>query len=149
MRSVTRYQANDGSEWDTAEKAHKRDAMSSAVDSAMCLLRDVPSELNWEGFVQQDPETIREVKRRLFEIANVHGVLKWWIDSQQKEHSKTENDLAQNCHPSWFVRLLDGGSRPLGIAYGRLCAIDEHGREWNQPYYANNPPKGAVEVTGA
>jgi hypothetical protein len=84
------------------------------------------------------------VREQLFAIANQDGVLKWWIDDQKKK-GQTDAELIA-CHPSWFCRMLDGGHAPLDRAYNRLCCIDEQNREWNQPYFAMNPPADAREV---
>ena len=37
-------------------------------------------------------------------------------------------------------------SPPWDRAYGRAVCVDDMGREWQQPYYANNTPANPVEV---
>jgi hypothetical protein len=148
MKKITKYRANDGSEWDTYKDALVREHMIDFVDSAMAKLKTTPGDSNWEGYVQHDKNTIFQCKKELFEIANQEGVLKWWIDSQINEHGKTVNELIEACHPSWFGRMLDGGHAPLSVAYRRLMCIDDLYREWNQPYYAINPGSGKEECVG-
>ena len=142
MEQITKWKANDGSEWDSQEKCIARGRMIEDVDRAMAVLKPHPTDLNWEGYVQHDQKTLLECKRALFKISNQEGVLKWWIDKQKVEHGKTEKDLIESCHPSHFCRMLDGGNRPLDRGYSRLCCIDENLREWNQPFFALNPEKG-------
>ena len=148
METVTRYKAEDGSEWQLREDAEKRDAMVKECNSAMAYLKDQPDDLNWEGYIQQDYAAIESVKACLFQIANQDGVLKWWIDDQKNTHGKTQNQFIFNTHPSWFGRMLDGGHGPLAKAYHRLCCIDDQNREWNQLYFAINPSKGKQVCVG-
>lgn len=146
MKAITKYQAIDGSEWNSPEKAEARDRLVDSVNKIMAMLKPTPEKLNWDGYVQQNAATIAGVKERLYSLANVEGVLKWWIDSQKQGHGKTDYDLIHLCHPSWFCRMLDGDHGPLDRAYHRLCCIDVSGREWNQPFCANNPPSPSVCV---
>lgn len=148
MKTITKYKADDGSEWDSAEKCVAREQMIVGVEKAMAVLKPHPTNLNWDGYVQHDQETLLECKRSLFKISNQKGVLKWWIDKQKVEHGKTEKDLIEDCHPSYFLRMLDGGNRPICSGYSRLAAIDENLREWNQPYFALNPGTGICRCVG-
>jgi len=148
MQVVTRYKANDGSEWQSEDDCKSRDSMIAEVALAMSTLKATPTDCNWKGYVQQDANTVKRCKETLFAIANREGVLKWWIDRQKQEHGKTDADLICNTHASWFGRMLDGGHDPLGRAYSRLCAIDADSREWNQPYYAMNPGEGEMVCVG-
>jgi len=146
MEIITKYRANDGSEWDSEVKAAKRELLIAEVNAVMSLLPPVPTEPNWKGYIRHDKQTIRTVRQGLFFIDNREGILKWWYDQQKTDHGKTDKDFLE-CHPSWQCRMLDGSHRPLERAYGRLCCIDEYGREWNQPYFARNPPPDAREYT--
>ena len=146
MHAITKYVANDRSEWNTVEDAEKRDELIIDVKVATSILKEAPDDMefaNGHGYVQQRPEIIQNVKESLYALANRDGVLKWWIDGQKKDRGKTDSDLINNCHPSYFCRMLDGGHGPLSEAYNRLCRIDEQNREWGQPYYAINPGTAA------
>jgi len=146
MEQITKYKANDGSEWDSLAGALNREDMIVSVGCAMMNLKDTPSDLNWDGYIQHSEESLAECKRDLFSIVNQERVLAGWIEDQMKSHGKTTDDLIYNCHPSWFGRMLDGAHTPLTRAYGRLCCIDDLCREWNQPYFVSNTPKNAVCV---
>ena len=148
MKTITKYVADDGSEWGDEFAAKNRESLVLAVRDAMTFLKPTPNDLNWEGYVQQTPTLVLQCKCNLFAIANQDGILKCWIDRQKNDHGKTEEDLIVDCHPSWFGRILDGSCRPLETAYGRLCCIDEKCREWNQPYFALNPSKGRDVCVG-
>lgn len=148
MQVVTRYKANDGSEWQSEDDCKFRDSMIAEVNVAMSVLKATPTECNWKGYIQQDASAVKRCKEILFAIANREGVLKWWIDRQKQEHGKTDADLIGSTHASWFGRMLDGGHDPLWSAYSRLCAIDKDNREWNQPYCATNPGEGEMVCVG-
>lgn len=90
MERVVRFKANDGTEWALREQALERDSLTVRCDSAMRKLKPTPDDPNWEGFIQQDPDVVLRVKGELFAIANVEGILKWWIDRQKQDHGKTE-----------------------------------------------------------
>jgi hypothetical protein len=137
MRTITKYQANDGSEWVKQDDCIKREQMIRDVDGAMSCLRDHPTERGWEGYILHDKEALVQCKAMLFKISNTEGILKWWIDGQKADHGKVDSDFLET-HPSWFCRMLDGGHSPLSSAYNRLQCIDDELREWNRPFYAGH-----------
>ena len=147
MKTVTRYEASDGSIWSSVRDAEFRERLIEDVKAAMSGLKPYPSESNWNGYVQQCPNAVQLCKEKLHRIANVEGVLKWWFDSQKVDHGKTDKDLIA-CHPSWPARMLEGSHGPLSSAYHRLMRIDDSSREWNQPYYADNPGTGKDVCVG-
>jgi hypothetical protein len=142
MHTKTKFVANDGSEYDDAAHALKRDEMIVAVEKALSNLSPIPDDINFlngHGYIQQEQDGIGQCKWDLYQIANQEGVLKWWIDDQKNKHGKTDDDLVLNCHPSYFCRMLDGDHEPLDRAYNRLCCIDKKLREWGQMYYVSHP----------
>jgi hypothetical protein len=148
MKKVTKYQANDESVWNSREACCRRDRLIDAVDLAMSKLKPIPSECNWEGYVQQDSDALLSCKKSLFDIANTDRILSKWINTQMDIHRKSKQELVENTHPSWFQRMLDGGHDPLSRAYSRLCCIDDNCKEWNQPYFANNEGTGVDVCVG-
>lgn len=134
MKTITKWQANDGSEWDSPECATKRDTLIAEVAAVMDPMGQRVTDHG--GHKQHTGSVVETVRDGLYAIANRDGILKWWINDQKSKFSKTDADLIR-CHPSWFCRMLDGGHAPLERAYGRLCCIDKMYREWDQPYFAN------------
>lgn len=147
MKEITKYEAPDGSQWATVEDCSAREKMVAEVDAAMANLKPKPKDPNWDGYVQQSRQAVGDCLKALYRIANKKGVLKWWIDSQKKDHGKTDFDFL-DCHPSWFERMLDGDHEPLSRAYGRMSAINEEYKEWNQPYFAMNAGTGEDVCVG-
>ena len=143
MKTVTMYEAADGSRYTKAKQATIRDMIIEKVEEAMAPLgpqfKDEGCHFaNGRGWIKHDPAKVKEVKRALIEVGK--GPLGWWYDKQLKLHGKTLDDL-MTCHGSWFGRMLDGSCAPLERAWSRMCCITEDGREFGQPYYAANPDK--------
>lgn len=143
--AIQKWKSADGAEWDSEEHADQRDRLCEAVRLAMLPLGDKPSLPacgfeNGAGYVQHTAAVVEQVKLRVFEVAKEK--LAWWLDSQKRDHGKTDYELAVVTHPSWHVRMLDGSCQPLESAYGRLSCIDKLNREWGQPFFALNPTEG-------
>jgi hypothetical protein len=145
MKAITMYEAEDGSRFTDAGEAAKRDGILEAVAAVMAPLGVVPEHdgcdfENGHGYYQHDPGTIRSVRLALYELSKEK--LRWWTDGQIENHGMTHERLALEVHPSWHLRMLDGSCRPLEKAWTRIYRIDSQGREWGQPYFADNTPSG-------
>ena len=146
MEVVTKYRANDGSEWASADEAIAREQQILMVNEAMRPLGERPDDegcrfSNGEGFRRHSLARVRQAKAALIALTRPH--VSAWMDGQEKGYGRDMMDV----HPSWFLRMLDGASRPLERAWGRLSCIDDEGREWGQPYFASNPQEATqVEV---
>ena len=138
MKIITKNKANDGSEWMTVDEAIVRDILIFDVADVMSVLESRPTELNWEGYVRQTQTAVNQCKKGLFALVNQEGVLASWINSQQKDHQVSADDLIYSTHPSWFCRMLEYVG-PLTGAYSRLCCIDDNNCECNHPFFSNNP----------
>jgi hypothetical protein len=140
--AVTRYQANDGSEWATLEEAEKRDKESSHVALAMKPLRSTPdtSEFRMGNvYVQQKADAVGACKKDL--IAATRPFLgRWMADTEANGRDMMD------VHPSTFGRFIDDTGSPLSLAWARLWCIDKQCREWGQPYYAEHPNSAATAV---
>lgn len=136
MRVITKYQSNDGAQFDSAADAEKRDRLVDRVNSALTLLKSKPS---WfKGYIQQDYFVAKNFKAAIIEMAKTECPDPIW------------NEPIDKINPmGWAGRLLDESSPPLYRAWHRVMCIDEHGREWEQPYYVLNPQsRDMVEYNG-
>lgn len=141
MEEITKYRAMDGSEWTTPEQALAHEQVIESVNAAMEPLGKRPDDCaftNGEGYIQHDKADVLKSRLAIHDLAKA-GPLKRWIEDQKAIHGKTDYQLAVEVHPSWQMRMLDGGCSPLECAYGRLLCIDDQCREWGQPYYASHP----------
>lgn len=135
MKTITKYQANDGTEWTDPNKAAERDALCGKVDAAMAPLGDTPQAVkDGEGWLQHDLETVNQAKDAILEICRAEGFAKSFPVFGHK---------GREIHPrSSISRILDDFGGPLCTAWNRFGRIDEQGREFDQCYYAyTNGPR--------
>jgi len=140
MKPVTRYEANDGAIFTTEEAALKRDAIIEQVKEAMRLMPDLPKDencdfANGDGYYQHDLKALESTRKMLLEVFKSNGFADNWAALKNVTYEQWQ------VHPSNFIRMIDGSCSPLEKAYYRLWNIDAQGREFGQPYYANNPEK--------
>ncbi len=130
MTPITKYQANDGSVWSTELDAVRRDSDILLVAAIIKPLKPQPSS-SFDGYIQQDRETVLKVKGELMKIASQRCTWNGW--------SKDPSEV----HPmSYAGRAIDDIGGPLSLAWYRIMCTDEKYREWEQPYYAMNPGTG-------
>lgn len=145
MKTITKYVANDGSEWNDPDKARKRDFLLDRIKEATSgLLKPRPKDpgchfANGGGYVQQEPAKVREYKLAVLRIAKDEFGETWPVDKWIAQ--------VDDVHPLGGVaRILSENSRPLDRAWWRICCIDPDGREWGQPYYANADGRGTGDM---
>jgi hypothetical protein len=131
--AVTMYRANDGTKFDSRERAELHDTACDLIKHAMSGLAPRTPELEAnKGYLQQRPDRLQSIYRALMRIAAVNGA-EWWIkDQRDKGHSDEKIAAAL---PYMWSRIGGDSCKPLDQAYGRLNAIDEQGREYQQPCY--------------
>lgn len=148
MKTVTRFQADDGSLWATQGEAEARDTLVRAIADAMAPLgpelRECAGNVdvgNGRGYKRHSPEAIRYAKAGLLAIA------KKQLPSYATEHPEWFD--ADQVDPRGHIigRILNDGDVTLWNAWARLMCIDGEGREWGQAFFAMNPREtGAVEI---
>lgn len=129
MKTVIRYQAVDGSVFDSQEQAASRDTLVAECILAEAIIGPRP-KLHSEEFVQHDPATAQRFAKALVALARKHTA--WW-DGWAKVG---EDDFV---HPGSIVgRILDdSGLTPLNRVWYRYHSMDHLWREWDQPFFAN------------
>lgn len=138
MKTLTKFQAIDGVEFYDEAECIEYESLINKIDKIISQLPPLPKDdgckfANGGGFIQHDKNTLRSVKLNLLEEIKKHIEHRWI--------QQTIDD--DNIHPSYVGRLVDDhGIRPINNAWHRFMCIDKLGREWGQPYYANNPDKG-------
>lgn len=135
MKAVTRFLADDGSQWDTEAAALKRDALCSHVDEAMKLLRARPDDADFDNggvYVQQEMGPWLAAKQRIVDLAFAVTGHSVFAHNAEDIHAR-----------SVAGRILDDTGGPLAKAWWRFACIDEKWREWGQPYFVSHPNEGA------
>lgn len=141
MKTITKFQAIDGVEFYTDSECLNYERLICAVENIMGELEQPPDDkdckfANGDGFIQHDKVTLSRVRIDLLKEIKKHIDHKWVQQSIDDE----------SIHPSWVARLIsDYNIRPLSNAWYRFQCIDVRGREWGQPYFANNPEKATEQ----
>lgn len=131
MKAVTRYQADDGSVWDSPDKAMERDAEQASVTAIMTGLKPRPSGCKFSNspdHISHGANAVAIVKGQLIELSRPR--MGGWVEKQEAKGTR-----AIDIDASWFCRFIDHDG-PLARAWSRMSQIDmETGREYGQPYY--------------
>lgn len=141
---IVRYQARDGSVWNSEAAADRRDRLNFEVAQVMAGLTPRPKALeDNKGYLQHSAASVLNVSRLLMSLA-APFLGADWMQRQRAKHSEDEIALGiRGC----FGRICDGDdSEPLQRAYSRMLCIDDQNREWQQPYFAINPDAKRVMV---
>lgn len=129
MKTITKYQSTDGSEWNIPQDAMARDSLHARVAAAMAPLGDVPQAVSdGKGWLQHNLETVLKAKDDILDICREEGFDK---------HFPAFKNRGRDCHSRSVIgRILDDNDGPLATAWARFGRIDEHGREHQQCYFA-------------
>src|SRR4051812_25077441 len=106
MKQIIRYQADDNTVWDTAAMAEARDKEVLTADQ---IHRIIGKPTYFRGWIQHNPEEVREFKQKVFE-ATRHLV------------SKNCNSVSDLNPSSMASRIMgDGPVTPLSDLWNRAC----------------------------
>lgn len=139
MRTITKFVAEDGSEFSDVNRCEDYDKLCLRVDAVMAAWPEHPKDdscsfANGGGFFPIDPELYASTRNQLLGLAAENCSNKWIAQARESQWV----DL------SWPMRILDEDSfqLPVSKALRRLYCVDKSFREWGQPFYAMNPDKG-------
>lgn len=138
MKKISKFVANDGSEFTSQKKCERYEAHCKEVKAVMKKLGSVPKLpncgfANGGGYIQHDEATFMQVRTQILEIAKKFTDHKWIQETIDK---------GLEAHSSYAARIIDEcTTRPLGAAWSRVQCVDKQFREWGQPYYAEHPDK--------
>lgn len=137
METITKFKAIDGKTFNSQSECLDYENLINTINNIMKKLPALPNDsidfTNGDGFIQHDKNILRSVQVNLLEVIKKY-IKHNWVQ-------QTIDD--ENVHPSYVGRLIDDyGLNPLNDAWYRFMCIDKFGREWGQPFYANNPDKG-------
>lgn len=145
MKTVTRYEANDGSEWTKEADARARDQLIAEVSDVMSVLPKPPRDAldGGKAYFQHSPANVLAAQAGL-----ARAYLKRWKDCNG--HIQWVIDADKPAGGTFFGRILSDGdmARPIWGGWSRIECIDSRFREWEQPYFTRNPPNGAVNAQG-
>ena len=137
MEAITKYRADDGSEFRTQAECLAHEALCAEIAAVVATLPPLPSDdgcrfSNGHGFIQHDPANFYAARTSLLKIAQRVCPHKW-----------IDQSLADSTVDSgWAGRIIGESSAPLNRAWYRVSCVDKNLREWGQPYYATHPDQG-------
>jgi hypothetical protein len=126
MRPVTRYQADDGAEFYTAEQATDHDALVARIAAINTMLKR--PRLSHGTYYQHDHADYWAWRRAVVELVREH-------------HPDTLKDTpAEQFSPWGYVgRFLSDAGGPLNRLWARLMCTTDDAREYDQPYFTRHP----------
>jgi hypothetical protein len=143
----TWFIADDGSRFEDADKCGAHEALCAKLTAALAPLGARP-DIDHGTYVKHDPEVVRGVTISILLIAKDalgESRISWIDDTLESLRAGSVKGDDNWKHPSWVGRLLSDHGGPLSDSWWRISCTDEHGREWDQPYFANNPDRGNGE----
>ena len=102
MKTITKYQATDGKEFDSEKECLDYEALITRVDTIMEALPPLPKDglldfSNGEGFIQHDKTILRNVQLSLLKEMQKHIDHRWIQDTLDNE----------NVDPGYVKKLVD------------------------------------------
>lgn len=138
MKKITIYQCEDGTRFDTEAEALKYESYIARAKKIESHLISIGRDLYYNEYIQQDPDALRKAKYDFLTLV-AERIPEW-------------KDWAIECrdgirHISHIGRVIDDyGIKWMRHLYFRFACIDEDGREYQQPYYANHPEEATRRV---
>jgi hypothetical protein len=135
MREISKYVADDGTEFGSKESCQSYEATCADIAAIMAKLPAIPhlrgcGFQNGDGYIQHSPEAVEAARLALLRIANQIMPHKWFDQSIA--------DL--NAHSSWAGRLIsEMSNKALRNAWYRFECMTPDFREFGQPYFASHP----------
>lgn len=128
MKKITIYECNDGTRFDSEEQALEYDVLLSECN----YINDVIGrkvELEYDQYVQRNAETVKKQWRVFCNI----------VAAAIPDYAKMAKECGNGTrHRSHIGRVIgDYNIKCLQNLYYRFECIDEQGREYQQPYFAN------------
>jgi hypothetical protein len=143
---VTRYEANDGSLFESETEATAHDAYLEEVKVVEAMLPARPDDgsqfENGAGYLQHTPEKVREFKRAVLMLAAKDDPDSEFIEwAREPDRIRGMGIVGRS--------IDDGCDRYVGRLWHRVRCMDDRCREWGQPYFAPNPGEGEAFAIAA
>ena len=136
MKTITKYKAFDGSEFNDKEKCITHEANCRHGLSIISKLPAKPDSCefsNGGGYIQHDFNEVLNVRNEFLEFCKRFTNHKWIqesIDGGFGVDSSRAGRVIGECTPNSIYKI-----------WYRISCIGKDGREWGQPYYVANPDR--------
>jgi len=139
MKEIAKYKSEDGEEFIIKRECLQHEANCQEIYSIMQQLPERFTDndcsyANGMGYIQHERENILKVRNQVLEFFKRYTDHKWIQETIDKGFEADS---------SWAGRVIEEvAPRTIYKHWYRFGCIDSDIREWGQPYYANNTPKG-------
>lgn len=136
MKEIIKYIAEDGTEFYESDKCRLYEKTIENVKTIMSQIEARPENdnsqfVNGYGYIQHNKDTLLNTRNELLYLIMKENNHPWF---------KQTIDKGWNAHSSYAGRIIDEMNiKAFNSAWYRFMCIDEKGREWGQPFFANNP----------
>lgn len=135
MKEITVYECHDGTRFDSKLDALRYDILLSKCANIDKIIGK-KVELEYDQYVQRNVETVKKQWKVFCNI--VDEIIPGFAEMAKEYDNRTR-------HRSHLEMALDGcGMNCLTNLYYRFKCIDEQGREYLQPYFANGRQNDAT-----
>lgn len=124
MVEIVKYKAIDGKVFDNKSKCEKYEVIAEQVMDFVIAL-PLKGIINSDGYIQHKAGTKERVKKELIRLANE------WFTEKFEDFNYALGRYIDDTNMKCLNRLMN--------IY--MCT-DDGEKQWNQPFFANNPGKG-------
>lgn len=140
MEQITKYRADDGTEFHEKEKCVEYESLCDEILILMSRLPDIPDSCDFQngnGHILHDEVIFMEVRKTILEISQRFCDHKWLQESI---------DGGLKIDPSWAGRMIsECCPKPIYQAWHRISCTTNDFREFGQPYFRTNPNEAKGE----
>lgn len=141
MKVVTKYVCDyDGKEFDADYECFEYEKKCGLVEQTMKALEPrklrETSFLNGEGYIQHDKDAVISARNNMYVLSLL------FCGECKSLREAISSAVSNSCSPNNTIVsrwISDSNSDYYRQCFNRFLCIDDQGREWGQPYFANNP----------
>lgn len=136
MKAILMYECADGTRFEKKENAQNYENLLTKCSEVENMLGPA-LELQYDEFIQRDPKSVKSAWIKFCDITA----------DAIPDYSKMAKECGAGLrHSSHIGRVIsDYNIRCLSNLYFRFSCIDENGREYQQPYFANGHENEATK----
>lgn len=139
MKTITIYQANDGSRFDEKNEAIKYEELCDKCDEINSRIPTISRNLEYNEYIQQNTKVVKQAFCDFMDVIAeaIPDWKEWAIQTKNGER-----------HISHIGRVLsDYNIKCLHTLYFRFeCISFDNGREYQQPYFVKHQDEATIKV---
>jgi hypothetical protein len=129
MKTITKYEALDGTQFDTVAQCQRHENLITEIQRIMLPILPRPDSLIGDEYFQWNFPDVLKIQRSLIEVFEREcfkdAATTRWRESTNIAGMSTVGRYMDECAP-----------RVLNAAWHRIMCMDSLAREYSQPYFA-------------